>query len=87
MMAEEVNVDEEAVREMITKNLNMRRVCQICNYCKKTIEAPPILEEAENEIEQLKDNKHPGLDNLLAELLKYGGKETVNILYEIFKYG
>jgi hypothetical protein len=41
------------------------------------------MEEVENAIEKLKNNVSPGLDNLQAELLKYGGKEMVNKLYHI----
>jgi hypothetical protein len=41
------------------------------------------MEEAKNAIEKLKNSKSPGLDNLQAELLKYGGKEMVNILHDI----
>jgi hypothetical protein len=54
---------------------------QICNYGEKTIQPPPIMEEVENE--KLKNNISPGLDNLQAELLKYGGKEMVNKLHII----
>lgn len=41
------------------------------------------MEEAKNTIEKLKTSKSPGLDNLQAELLKYGGKEMVSILHDI----
>jgi hypothetical protein len=33
------------------------------------------MEEVENAIGNLKNNKSPGLDTLQAKLLKYGGKE------------
>jgi hypothetical protein len=41
------------------------------------------MEESENAIAALKNNKSPGVDNLQAELLKYGSKELVRKLYDV----
>jgi sorting nexin-29 len=41
------------------------------------------MEEAENAIAALKNNKSPGVDNLQAELLKYGSKELAKKLYHV----
>jgi sorting nexin-29 len=41
------------------------------------------MEEFENAIAALKKNKSPGVDNLQAELLKYGSKELARKLYNV----
>jgi hypothetical protein len=50
---------------------------QICNYGEEIIVPPPIMVRVKNATEKLKNNKPRGVDNLQAELLKYGNKEMV----------
>lgn len=45
--------------------------------------ASPTFEEVSAAITSLKNNKAPGPDNIPAELLKNGGEELANVIYEI----
>jgi hypothetical protein len=43
----------------------------------------PTLEEVRDSLKNLKNNKAPGTDNIPAELLKYGGNEVMQSIYEL----
>lgn len=49
----------------------------------ETTVEPPNRLDIEIAIQNLKNNKSPGEDNLQAELFKYGGEEIQNKLYEL----
>ena len=44
---------------------------------------PPTIEEVRTAIQRLKNNKSAGLDNIAAELLKFGGDSVVNHIHQI----
>ena len=46
---------------------------------------PPTTEEVEMAVQKLKKHKAPGIDNIPAELFKYGGSELVKQLHTIIK--
>jgi hypothetical protein len=43
----------------------------------------PTLEEVRDSLKNLKNNKAPGTDNILPELLKYEGNEMMKSIYEL----
>jgi hypothetical protein len=53
---------------------------QICNYDDERTQPPPTMEEDDKAIHELNTNKSLWVDNLQAELLKYGSKEMFNKL-------
>jgi hypothetical protein len=48
-------------------------------------ESLPTTEEVETAVQKLKRHKVPGMDNIPAELFKYGGKEIIIHLHTIIK--
>jgi hypothetical protein len=44
---------------------------------------PPTYKEAESNIQKLKNNKAPGADNIIAELIKYGGKAVTEAVHKL----
>jgi sorting nexin-29 len=56
-------------------------------YCNDTHEEEslPTTEEVEMAVQKLKKHKAPGMDNVPAELLKYGGNEIIIHLHTIIK--
>jgi hypothetical protein len=60
---------------------------KILNY-DEVLEPLLTMEESENAIAALKNNKSPGIDNLQAELIKYGSNELAkNYMILSSKYG
>ncbi|GFW42104.1 transposon Tf2-9 polyprotein [Trichonephila clavipes] len=51
----------------------------------KEVVEPPSLEEFIDAINELKDHKAPGPDAIPSELLKKGGKETYNKVYDLIQ--
>uniref|UniRef100_A0A8D8PVV0 Craniofacial development protein 2 n=1 Tax=Cacopsylla melanoneura TaxID=428564 RepID=A0A8D8PVV0_9HEMI len=45
----------------------------------------PTLQEIQRSIQKMKNNRAPGIDNINAELLKYGGDATDNMMLEIIQ--
>jgi hypothetical protein len=43
----------------------------------------PTLEEVQDLLKVLRNNKAPGADNLPAELLKYGGNEVMKKIHDL----
>jgi sorting nexin-29 len=48
-------------------------------------ESLPTIEEVEMAVQKLKKHKAPGMDNIRAELFKYGGNEIIKRLHTITK--
>jgi len=46
----------------------------------------PTHEEIEESIAKLKNGRAPGEDNIIPEMIKYGGKQLVKKLHEIRAY-
>jgi hypothetical protein len=65
--------------------LSAENTMHICHCGEETIQPLQKMDNAKNAVEKLKNSKSPGLDNLHAELLKYGGKDMVNILHIILR--
>jgi hypothetical protein len=57
---------------------------QICNYGEETIEPPPVKEEVENAIENLKNNKSSGLYNVQA--VRDRNRWRIRYNYELFAF-
>ena len=56
---------------------------EICQVYLDTDEPTPTLDEVENAIQRLKDNKAPGMDLIQAELIKKASPDIVECMYQL----
>lgn len=92
---QKTNICRDINRETITcKEQVLRRWTQHFQYLlnedevtdrtlEEDIEARPTLREVKNAIKKMKNNKVPRHDNIIGELLKYGGEDVENMMLKI----
>jgi hypothetical protein len=72
--------DELLNTELLNQNVTSQEPYQACL---DTDEPTPTLDEAENAVQKLKDNKARGIDLIQAELIRKTGPDFVEYMYQI----
>jgi hypothetical protein len=72
--------DELLNKEFFNQNVTSQKTYQVHS---DTDEPTPALDEVENAIKKLKDNKVPGIDLIQAELIKKASSDIVESMYQL----
>jgi len=51
--------------------------------CDNIVEPASLYSEVEKAISELKNNKSPGIDEVVAELIKHGGNQVIALFHKL----